>query len=230
MSSPVVEEMLDRLRNLWASTPITVPAASASVLGGVKLKGDLGGTAESPTVPGLSGKAAAEHTHSMADVPGLPETLGGFDVALTEKADLVDGKVPASQLPGTAATTWDSVAGKPTVFPPDAHSHAWSSITDKPTEFPPATHSHSFAQVPGLEDALNDKAPALVEYIHPVWDIPAVTTVEAIAREGDLLTARTRGAVRGGDGPPPGDMPVGDGDVWIDLTTGKHYEYEEELS
>jgi hypothetical protein len=37
----------------------TLPDATASVTGGVRLTGDLGGTATSPTVPGLAGKQAA---------------------------------------------------------------------------------------------------------------------------------------------------------------------------
>ncbi|WJJ10363.1 hypothetical protein P9990_17480 [Prescottella equi] len=94
----------------------------------------------------------------------------------------------------------------------------------------PTVHTHTIAQVDGLQDALDAKAPMQIEYVHPVWDIPAVTSVEAIAREGDLLTARAHRAVRGGDGPPPEDLQVQGGDVWIDFTTGKHYEYEEELS
>jgi hypothetical protein len=44
------------------------PDATTSSKGIVQLAGDLGGTAASPTVPGLSGKAATSHTHAGADV------------------------------------------------------------------------------------------------------------------------------------------------------------------
>lgn len=49
----------------------------------------------------LAGKAAASHTHQQSEVSGLTDALAGKAnaSALTGKADLVDGKVPASQLP-----------------------------------------------------------------------------------------------------------------------------------
>jgi hypothetical protein len=49
--------------------------ASAGTKGIVKLAGDLGGTADLPTVPGLAGKAALSHTHAIADVTGLQTAL-----------------------------------------------------------------------------------------------------------------------------------------------------------
>jgi len=49
--------------------------ASTTKKGVVQLTGDLGGTATSPTVPGLSGKANTAHTHAASDV-----TSGTFDL------------------------------------------------------------------------------------------------------------------------------------------------------
>lgn len=64
-----------------------IPSATASVLGGIKLPGanpgELGGTAEVPTVVGWN-----------------------------EKADLVDGKVPTSQIPALAITSTFVVASE----------------------------------------------------------------------------------------------------------------------
>lgn len=54
-----------------------VPDASTSMKGKVKLAGDLAGTADSPTVPGLAGKADTAHTHAVADVTGLQSALDG---------------------------------------------------------------------------------------------------------------------------------------------------------
>lgn len=54
-----------------------VPDASTSMKGKVKLAGDLGGTADSPTVPGLAGKSDVGHSHSISDVTDLQSTLDG---------------------------------------------------------------------------------------------------------------------------------------------------------
>lgn len=45
-----------------------VGAATSATRGLIKLTGDLSGTADSPTVPGLSGKADTVHTHGAGDI------------------------------------------------------------------------------------------------------------------------------------------------------------------
>lgn len=50
------------------------PDATDSVKGIIQLTGDLGGTAASPTVPGLAGKAATVHTHVATDVTDSTST------------------------------------------------------------------------------------------------------------------------------------------------------------
>lgn len=55
----------------------SAPDATASVKGILKLTGDLGGTAASPTVPGLAGKASSSHTHAESDVTSLVSDLSG---------------------------------------------------------------------------------------------------------------------------------------------------------
>lgn len=63
-----------------------LPDAAAGSKGIIQLAGDLGGTAASPTVPGLSGKANTTHAHSGADI--------------------TSGTVPIAQVPtGTSGTT-----------------------------------------------------------------------------------------------------------------------------
>lgn len=49
--------------------------ASTTKKGVLQLAGDLGGTATSPTVPGLSGKANTSHNHQIEDVVGLDTAL-----------------------------------------------------------------------------------------------------------------------------------------------------------
>lgn len=55
----------------------TVSDATSSAKGVLQLTGDLGGTAASPTVPGLASKAATVHTHAQSDVTGLVTALAG---------------------------------------------------------------------------------------------------------------------------------------------------------
>ena len=78
------------------------------------------------------------------------------------------------------ATDWDSITGKPSVFPPEAHFHTaaditdfasavvavsppvdWSSLTGKPTEFQPSAHTHPANQITGLSDFIIASAPGL---------------------------------------------------------------------
>jgi hypothetical protein len=58
-----------------------VPDATTTIKGKVKLSGDLGGSAESPTVPGLAGKAPLNHTHQIGEVSGLQDTVDEVDSA-----------------------------------------------------------------------------------------------------------------------------------------------------
>ncbi len=54
-----------------------VPDATTSTKGKLKLAGDLGGTADAPTVPGLANKSPTGHTHVITDVTGLDTALAG---------------------------------------------------------------------------------------------------------------------------------------------------------
>lgn len=53
----------------------STPDATTTSKGVVQLAGDLGGTADAPTVPGLAGKANTSHTHAIADTTGLQAAL-----------------------------------------------------------------------------------------------------------------------------------------------------------
>lgn len=81
----------------------STPDATTTTKGKLRLAGDLGGTADAPTVPGLAGKAATSHTHTQAQVTGLSTTLAA-------KADLVGGVIPTAQLPPLAINDTFTVA------------------------------------------------------------------------------------------------------------------------
>lgn len=58
-----------------------VPDATTTIKGKVKLAGDLGGSAEAPTVPGLAQKAALSHSHTISDVTGLQSVVDDVSAA-----------------------------------------------------------------------------------------------------------------------------------------------------
>ena len=58
-----------------------VADATADSKGKLRLAGDLGGTADAPTVPGLAGKSDVGHAHVPADVDGLAAVIATVDAA-----------------------------------------------------------------------------------------------------------------------------------------------------
>jgi hypothetical protein len=99
------------------------------------------------------------HGHTIADVSGLQAALDGKQ-ASGSYATLVGGKVPESQLP-PIVTTWEGLTGKPSTFPPSAHSHAIGDVTGLQTALDgkaASSHTHTIANVTGLQSALDAKA------------------------------------------------------------------------
>ena len=79
-----------------------------------------------------------------------------------------------------AATSWSSITGKPTEFPPSPHTHtaaqitdfaaavvavsppvAWSNLTGKPATFPATAHTHPATDITGLSSFIIASAPGL---------------------------------------------------------------------
>lgn len=112
----------------------SVPDATTTAKGKLQLAGDLAGTADAPTVPGLAGKAAAEHTHPAGDVSDSTTVgravLTAADAATARGAigagtsSLVLGTTAGTAKAGDYAPGWTEVTGKPATFPPSAHTHA----------------------------------------------------------------------------------------------------------
>ena len=107
--------------------------------------------------------------------------------------------------------SWDSVTGKPTEFPPEAHTQGWDTITDKPADYPPSVHGHEIAEVNGLQDALDAAGGT------PAWDDvtgkPTEFPPEAHSQDWSTITNT------------PADFPPSaHGHAW-DEVTGKPADY-----
>ena len=70
LSQPV-QDSLSRADTALQSMPVATEQAP----GAIRLSGDLGGTAQAPTVPGLAGKADSVHTHDVGSIDGLGDEL-----------------------------------------------------------------------------------------------------------------------------------------------------------
>lgn len=69
----------------------------------------------------------------------------------------------------------------------------WSGITGKPTTFPPSAHTHTISNVTGLQTALNNKAD--VVHGHSMSDISGLTA--ALAGKAALVHTHTISQVSG---------------------------------
>jgi hypothetical protein len=141
------------------------------------------------------------HGHTIADVSGLQAALDGKQ-ASGSYATLVGGKVPESQLP-PIVTTWEGLTGKPSTFPPSAHSHAIGDVTGLQTaldgkqaagSYAAATHGHSISDVTGLQTALDGKQAAgsyaAAVHTHGISDVTGLQTAldgKAAASHGHAI-------------------------------------------
>lgn len=92
----------------------SMPEATDEARGAVRLSGDLAGSANAPTVPGLSGKSDVGHRHDTSEVDGL-------DTALASKADTtyVDQQIAALRTEMHQRPAWWDWDGTSTFTPPD---------------------------------------------------------------------------------------------------------------
>ena len=115
------------------------------------------------------------HTHVISDITGLQGELdnkldennpsatgtltlqtdpsilvGTFDILVRNPSSGVVSKVPeATYRKSSVDVPWTEVSGKPSTFPPSAHTHTKSQITD-------FAHTHPISDVTGLPTALDD--------------------------------------------------------------------------
>ena len=119
--SQSVQDSLSRADTALQSMPV----ATASAPGGIRLAGDLGGTSQAPTVPGLAGKADAVHTHEIEQVDGLDDALAGKAAAThTHTSSQVDG-LDAALARLSNIRAWFRGEGPPPASIPGAQVGDW---------------------------------------------------------------------------------------------------------
>ena len=102
-----------------------VQTCALPISGAIRLSGDLGGTAQAPTVPGLASKADAVHTHTTAQVDGLDDALAGkANATHTHTSSQVDGLDAALARLGNIRA-WFRGEGPPPASIPGAQVGDW---------------------------------------------------------------------------------------------------------
>lgn len=150
------------IEDYLTDNPVTTPDATSLVKGVVQLAGDLGGTAASPTVPGLSGKSNVGHSHAESDVTGLTTALAGKSATGHTHAEAdVTGLTAALAAKADASATTTALAGKAST----SHTHAEGDVTGLTAALAGKSatgHTHTAANVSDF----NTAADARVELGH----------------------------------------------------------------
>jgi hypothetical protein len=152
-----------------AASGYTLPTASASGLGGVKI-GD-GVTITDGVISVSTAYAAASHTHEISDVTSLQTALDGkasstHSHAISDVTSLqtaLDGKQASGSYAAASHThaasevtdfsaaalavvTWSTLTGKPT-FATVATSGSYTDLSNVPSEFTPAAHNQAWSTI-----------------------------------------------------------------------------------
>lgn len=97
----------------------------------------------------------------------LPSVVGTLETLLRLRGDVNDSAVRVSDITevleetlsyhldttphggtgGGGTVAWVDVTGKPSTYPPSAHTHPWGQITGTPATYPPSTHTHTWGQI-----------------------------------------------------------------------------------
>ena len=122
----ILEKHADR-HSSGGADPLSPSAIGAAEKNHTHTPADIGAAASTHThTPSSIGAAASDHTHT---------DYAAKTHSHDDKANLVNGKVPASELPDAipAFVSWETVEDKPVTFPPETHTH---------DEYAAKTHSH----------------------------------------------------------------------------------------
>lgn len=93
--SQSVQDSLSRADTALQSMPVATEQAP----GAIRLTGDLGGTAQAPTVPGLAGKADSVHTHTSSQVDGLDDALQALQDLIHARHAFFSGEGAPTNIP-----------------------------------------------------------------------------------------------------------------------------------
>jgi hypothetical protein len=135
----------------------TFSAATNAITSTTKPAEDLGFTAGAiPSPPPLSSEGIYFICEKAGDFESQPYNSGDWLVS--------EGNVngwTGIHFDATVSIMWDEVGGKPTEFPPEAHTHVITDVTDLQAALDDKadlTHQHVIGDVTGLQAALDAKA------------------------------------------------------------------------
>lgn len=187
-----------------------IPNASPTAKGGIVLAGDLGGTYDSPTVPGLATKVTADQAEAIAQAI-LTSWVGAAPAQLDTLTELA---AALGNDPNFASTLTAALAGKAAI----SHTHAMEHVTGLVAALSgkaPTVHTHTVENVTGLVTALNGKAD-----LSEGGRVPAAQLASA-GTDGQVL-AKTGTGAQWIDPPEGGGLPsIPDGPLAVASTSYK---------
>ena len=92
----------------------------------------------------LDGKANTSHTHVLANITDFPTQTGNAGKFLQTNGTSL------SWVASSTSVDWSAITGKPSAFPPSAHTHTISDVTDLQTTLDgkaSTSHSHLWADI-----------------------------------------------------------------------------------
>lgn len=204
-----------------------VADATADSKGKLRLSGDLGGTADAPTVPGLAGKSNTGHTHSSAEVDDLDPIITTVNAATYQpEASTLMRRTSSGRVSVAAPSEAANAANKQYVDQAVLTKVDTTSTGNRlyGTNAGGAQSQLTYANaatastIPyrGTNGTLPVGAPTSGEH--------ATTKTYVDSSLSDQVAALTavvqaRPATFSGEGEPPSDIPGAvAGDVWIDTT------------
>lgn len=135
----------------------------------------------------------------MASPRNASDNIPDMDQIEEDIADRMGGNVESW-------LTWSNITGKPSTFPPDAHTHAYADLTGKPSTFAPSAHTHAWSDITGAPATYAPSA-----HTHPWSDLTSVPSTFAPSAHSHAWTDIT--------GKPSTFPPDTHTHAWSDITS-----------